>query len=111
MRGSEHSIASSLNRLDLFQQQFERIKFPADLHLQICRHRSAVAGLKRLQSLAPVAMHWFLGGYAVGEQPAIDAVDVAHALVRQRLALTRDAATVLLLGRRYPKHRTHPWLD
>ncbi len=76
----------------------------------MCRQGTAVAGLKRLQPLSPVAAQRLVAGDALAEQQALDAIDVAHALVDQGLALTRDTATVLFLGRRHPDHRTHPWL-
>lgn len=57
----------------------------------------------RLSSIAGagetlVAMQRLVAGHARGEQKAFDPVDVVHALVRQRHALTRDAATILLIG-------------
>jgi hypothetical protein len=73
----------------------------------MCRRQwSAIAGLQLLEPLSPVAAPQLVAGYALTEQQALDAIDVAYALVRQCLALTRDATTVLFFGRRHPQHCT-----
>lgn len=61
--GSEHSVTLGLDRLDLLEQQFEPIEFAADLRLQVCRQRTAVAGLTLLQSLAAIAAQRLVVGY------------------------------------------------
>ena len=52
----DQGVAISLNRLDLLKQQFEPIKFTADLRLEILRQRAAVAGpqfVKPRQAIPP----------------------------------------------------------
>ena len=59
--------------------------------------RPAVAGPQFLKPLAPVTAQRFVAGDALGKEQAFDAVDMAGPLTNQNLALTADAAAVLLL--------------
>src|SRR5947209_16844226 len=96
-RGQQH-IALGLHGFDLLEQQFEPVELTANLRLQMLRQRTAVAGLELFQALAPITAPRLVSGYLLGEKKPLDAVDVANALGRQRLALAAEASAVFLLG-------------
>src|SRR5438874_13111378 len=69
------------------------------------RQRTAVAGLELFQALAPITAPRLVSGYPFGEKKPLDAVDVANALGRQRLALAAEPSAVFLLGLGHLHHR------
>src|SRR6185503_18890707 len=75
--------------------------------------RSRRGGLRRTSAsrqasadspLAPITAQGLVVADALGEQQALDPVDVRHPLRHQRLALAAEPAPVLLLRARCPDH-------
>src|SRR3954454_16712175 len=110
LRSSEQGIALGFDSLDLFDQQLEPVKLPADLGLQALRKGATIARDQRLKPLPAVAVQGLVVANPLGEQKPLDAVDVLDPFGRQGLPLTTDPATVLLLRGRSLDHRTPPGL-
>jgi hypothetical protein len=74
------------------------------------RQRPAIACPQVLQPLAPPLAQRLVAEHSLGKEQPLDPVDVPHPLAHQRPALAADTPAVLLLQRRRPGHRAHPWL-
>lgn len=93
----QQSVALGLHLFDLGYHQFESVELATDLPFQMFWHRAAVAGPQFLKPMSPVTSQRLVAGDALSKQQALDAVDMAGPLTNQNLALTADAAAVLLL--------------
>jgi hypothetical protein len=58
--------------------------------------------------LASIAPQRLIAADALGEQQALDAIDVLDPLGDQHLALAANAAPIFFIGRRRLHHRAHP---
>jgi hypothetical protein len=106
-RGEQH-IPLGLHSLNLRKQQLEPIKFATNLRFEMRGQGPAVAGLKRIQPLPPIATQRLVAGYALGEKQSFDAIHVLDPLGDQHFALAAEAAPIFFLWRRRFHHRAHP---
>jgi hypothetical protein len=106
----EQSVACLFNILDLLDQQLDAIKFAADLRLERWRQWTPISGNERVEAFASIAFQRFVSGHTLAEQKALYPVDVPDPLVRQRLPLPHQPATVFLLRRWHSQHRANPRL-
>jgi hypothetical protein len=87
-----------ITALSLAEQQFETVKFAADLGLHAGRQGAAIAGPQFFQAIASVAAQRFVVADALAEEQAFDAVDVLDPFGDQHLALAVGPAAILILG-------------
>src|SRR3954449_12508621 len=110
LRSSEHGIPLGFDSLDLFDQELEPVKRPADLGLQALRKGATIARDQLLKPLPAVAVQGLVVANPLGEQKPLDAIDVPDPFGGQGLALATDPAPILLVWRRSLDHRTNPGL-
>jgi hypothetical protein len=72
------------------------------------RQGTAVARCQLVEPLASIAPQRLIAADALGEQQALDAIDVLDPLGDQHLALAANAAPIFFIGRRRLHHRAHP---
>ena len=105
---ASNASRSALHRLDLLEQQFEPIEFPADLGLEMFWQGAAIARPQLVEPLASIAAQRLVAGYSLAEEQSFDPVDVLDSFVGQYLALAAETAVVLFFGCRRFDHRAHP---
>src|SRR3982750_2629305 len=110
LRLGQYGIPLGFDSLDLFDQELEPVKLPADLGLQALRKGATIARAQFLEPLPAVAVQGLVVADPLGEQKPLDAIDVPDPFGAQDLAFTTDPAPILLVWRRSLDHRTNPGL-
>src|SRR5207247_3128187 len=106
--GGQQSTPLGLDRLDLFQKQFDPSEFATDLRLQMHRQLPPVARSQGLEPRPPIAPQRLVTGYPLREQKALDPVHMRDALGDQALPFATNPPPVLFFRRGRHHHRTDP---
>jgi hypothetical protein len=87
--GAKSNFGSSTwTRQDLLALEDYKIRFTADLALEMARQGAAIPRAEFVEPLSTIATEGLVPRYALGEQQSFDPVDVQDALISQHLALT-----------------------